>query len=153
MNMDAPRTPRPGSVILRGFALILDLLIIFILAAIVIGPDRMTYGIGLATYLSGWSLYFIGFTMTMGATPGKIAVGIHVAGKDGRRPRPDSVILRYVVMLAGAVTFGAGTVVSMLLVASDRQHRRALHDRIAGTLVLDGRPPIEEWQRQEERER
>ena len=91
--------------------------------------------------------------MMTGATPGKIAMGIHVADKDGGRPRPDSVILRYVVLLAGALPFGIGTIVSILLVASDREQRRALHDRIAGTRVLDGRPPIEEWRRREERER
>jgi uncharacterized RDD family membrane protein YckC len=152
MQNQAPEPPRPGSLILRAIALALDLIIIVVLAFILIGPDNMRYGVGLAAYLSGWSLYFIGFTMALGATPGKIAMGIHVAGKDGRRPRPDSVILRYVVMLAASLPFGIGTAISIALAITDPK-RRALHDRIAGTMVLDGRPPIEEWRRQEERER
>jgi uncharacterized RDD family membrane protein YckC len=75
-----------------------------------------------------------------------------VADKTGRRAQIDSVILRYVVLMAGALPFGVGTIVSVLLVVTDPR-RRALHDRIAGTLVLDGRPPLGEWRAQEERER
>ena len=142
---------KPASLILRGITILLDSAIIFILAVVIVGPGDLGHGTGLAVYMAGWALYYIGFTIGVGATPGKMAMGIHVADKSGGKPRPDSVILRYVVMMAGALPFGIGTVISILLALSDPQ-RRSLHDRVAGTLVLDGRPPLEQWRRQSERE-
>jgi uncharacterized RDD family membrane protein YckC len=138
------KAQKPASLLLRGIAILLDSAIIFILAIVIVGPDELGHGAGLAAYMAGWALYYIGFTLAVSATPGKMAMGIHVAGKNGGKPRPDSVILRYVVMMAGALPFGVGTIVSTLMVLTDPQ-RRSLHDRIAGTLVLDGRPPIEQW--------
>ena len=146
----APHQLKPASLVLRALAILLDSAIIFILAVVIIGLDDIGEGSGLAFYLGGWAVYYIGFTMAAAATPGKVAMGIHVASKMGSRAQPDSVILRYVVMMAGALPFGIGTVISILLALTDPQ-RRSLHDRIAGTLVLDGRPPLEEWRRQEER--
>ena len=147
---DAARQPKPGSLVLRAIAILLDSAIIFIIAIIVVGGDNLGHGSGLAFYLGGWAVYYIGFTTVAAATPGKVAMGLHVAGKDGKRAQPDSVILRYVVLMAGALPFGIGTIISIVMVLTDPQ-RRSLHDRIAGTLVLDGRPPLEEWKREEER--
>jgi len=130
---------RPGSVVLRAAAVLLDSAIIFLLAVVLVGRENLEHGMGLAVYLGGWSLYYIGFTAGMGATPGKVAVGLHVAGKQGGRAPLDAVILRYIVMLVGALLFGIGTVISILMVMTDPR-RRALHDRIAGTVVLAGRP-------------
>ena len=145
-------SPKPGALVLRAIAVVIDSAIIFLVAVVIIGRDELGHGAGLALYLSGWAAYYVAFTATMGATPGKIAVGLHVASRTGGRPALDSVILRYIVMLVGALLFGIGTIVSTLMVVTDPQ-RRSLHDRIAGTLVLDGRPPIEEWRRQEEQRR
>jgi uncharacterized RDD family membrane protein YckC len=145
------RAAKPGSLVLRAVAVLLDSAIIFLLAVVLIGRENLGHGAGLAFYLGGWAAYYIGLTVAMGATPGKIALGLHVAGKTGGRASPDSVILRYIVMLVGALLFGIGTIASILMVLTDPQ-RRSLHDRIAGTLVLDGRPPIEEWQRRERRD-
>jgi uncharacterized RDD family membrane protein YckC len=133
-------TLRPASVVLRAVALVLDSAIIFLIALVLIGAENLGHGLGLAAYLTGWAAYYIGFTAGMGGTPGKIAMGMHVASKTGGRAQPDTVILRYVVMLIGALLFGIGTIISILMVLTDPQ-RRSLHDRIAGTLVLDGRPP------------
>ncbi len=149
LSPDTPTQPKPASLLLRGMALFLDMVILFILAVVIIGLKNVESRTGLAFYLVGWSLYYIGFTMGFAATPGKIAMGIHVASKTGGKAQPDSVILRYVVLMAGALPFGIGTIVSILMVLTDPQ-RRALHDRIAGTLVLDGRPPLEAWREQEE---
>ena len=135
---------KPASMLLRGIAILLDSAIIFILAVVIVGPDKLGHGAGLAFYMAGWAVYYIGFTLAVSATPGKMAMGIHIASKTGGKPSPDSVILRYVVMMAGALPFGVGTIFSILLALSDPQ-RRSLHDRIAGTLVLDGRPPLEQW--------
>jgi uncharacterized RDD family membrane protein YckC len=151
-STQATEQPQPASLLLRGIALVLDMVILFILAVVIIGMDEVETRTGLAFYLIGWSVYYIGFTAVLSATPGKVAMGLHVADKTGSRARLDSVILRYVVLMAGALPFGIGTIVSIGLVLTDPQ-RRALHDRIAGTLVLDGRPPLEEWRAQEERDR
>jgi uncharacterized RDD family membrane protein YckC len=135
---------KPASLVLRGIAILLDSAIIFILAVVIVGPDDLGHGAGLAVYMTGWAVYYIGFTLVVSATPGKMAMGIHVASKTGGKPSPDSVILRYVVLMAGALPFGVGTIISIFMVLTDPQ-RRSLHDRIAGTLVLDGRPSLEAW--------
>ena len=61
-------------------------------------------------------------------------MGLYVADKQGARIRPDTAILRYIVYLVGN-SIVVGLAISVVLVLVDPS-RRALHDRIAGTLVL-----------------
>ena len=81
-------------------------------------------------------VYHVGFVAWRGATPGKMAVGITIAYQDGKAVRPDTAILRYLVLLVGNM-FVVGALVSLVLIITDPQ-RRALHDRVAGTLVRKG---------------
>jgi uncharacterized RDD family membrane protein YckC len=75
----------------------------------------------------------------MSATLGKLALGIYVSDLHGQRIRPDTAILRYLIYMLGQLTF-IGMVVSILMIFTDPK-RRALHDRVAGTLVVVGKPP------------
>lgn len=93
-----------------------------------------------ALLLAMVACYHIGFlSAARGATPGKMIMGIYVGYPDGSGIRPDSAILRYLVLLLGNL-FIIGLVISFVLLISDPQ-RRTVHDRVAGTRVLQGKPP------------
>jgi uncharacterized RDD family membrane protein YckC len=126
-----------------GAALIDAVILLVINAALVAAanPDSLgesstanetSYAIAL---ISG-AVYYIGFNAIVSATPGKIAMRIYVADRQGARVRPDTAILRFIVFLVGSIfLFGIGALISIVLVIVD-PNRRSLHDRIAGTLVL-----------------
>jgi uncharacterized RDD family membrane protein YckC len=128
--------------LLRVSAVVIDIAILIVAGFALIAavePDALssdgsvsqsTFAIGVIT----GALYHIGFNATMSATPGKLAMGLYVADKNGARVRPDTAILRYVVFLAGNFII-IGFFATIGLVIFDPQ-RRAIHDRVAGTLVL-----------------
>jgi uncharacterized RDD family membrane protein YckC len=108
-----------------------------------------------------WGVYSILLISAYQATPGMMAAAIHVANRDGSRAMPDAVVLRYLgfmaVTLPGSLVLEMGTNVqlalwgvSMLLLAVNflllfaDPGRRLIHDRVSGTVVLAGRPEIEE---------
>jgi uncharacterized RDD family membrane protein YckC len=84
------------------------------------------------------SLYEIGFLIAAAATPGKMAMRMHVAAPDGTRLEPDKLILRYLIFLVMTLII-VGIAINAVLILTDPQ-RRALHDRVAGTRVFSGRP-------------
>jgi uncharacterized RDD family membrane protein YckC len=96
-----------------------------------------------------WVAYHVGFVAVRSATLGKTLMGIYVAYPDGKPVRPDTAILRYLVfngpLYLGIINVTLGFVgisiwvASLLLVLIEPQ-RRTMHDRIAGTRVLVGRP-------------
>jgi uncharacterized RDD family membrane protein YckC len=145
---EEPEQPegRPGSIFLRAAAVLLDSAIIVVIAAAILSGGSIDGRTGLALYLGGSAIYYIGFVLAISATPGKIAMGLFIADQKGDKAEPDKVILRYLVLFVGAIAFGIGTIISIIMVLIDPQ-RRALHDRIAGTIVLAGRPPLEELRR------
>ena len=69
-----------------------------------------------------------------GATLGKRLVGIRVVGSDGRPPGPARSAVRSALMVLSVTLAGAG-----LLPALISPSRRALHDLLAGTRVVDHR--------------
>jgi uncharacterized RDD family membrane protein YckC len=130
---------------LRVAALVIDTLIVAALYAIGggilgIAPQDTSSYFTFAILFS--AAYTIGFTVYRAATPGKIAVGVYVADQDGSPVRPDAAILRYLIFFVAGAVF-IGHLVSLYLVFADRQHR-TLHDRLAKTLVLKGRPEMSE---------
>lgn len=94
--------------------------------------------------------YSIGFLGMTSSTPGKMAMGLWVSDPAGQRVMPDRAILRYLILALPNLTIVyvyAWFVVTPLLIAvnlalllTDKK-RRLLHDRIAGTQVIVGRPP------------
>jgi len=111
---------------------------------------------GLLIVSSSYSIGFVGMTSS---TPGKMAMGMWVSDGAGKRVLPDRAILRYLVIaLPNLVLLGllrdqerlsiyAWLVVTALVLAANSllavrgEGNRLIHDRIAGTNVIQGRPP------------
>lgn len=89
----------------------------------------------------GWSyvtlylllfLYYTAFELLRGATPGKMALGMHVTGADGTEPTAGAIVLRNLIRIPEAVFYYLPSAISCL--ASAKQQR--LGDRAARTVVL-----------------
>lgn len=127
--------------ILRIGAFVIDLAILVVVNAALLGgldPQALEgEGVSSEAYAAGSILsavYYIGFVAAMGATPGKLAMGLYVADRNGARARPDTAILRFIIFFIGNAIF-VGMLISLGLLLFDPNHR-TLHDRVAGTLVL-----------------
>ena len=103
-----------------------------------VGQDTQTVAIalgGLAFVL--WCVaYFTWFWTTAGQTPGNRAMHIRVRRLDGHPLRVRHALVRLVGMVIGLPLF-AGYIP---ILVTDR--RRALHDAMAGTVVVDATEPI-----------
>jgi uncharacterized RDD family membrane protein YckC len=76
-------------------------------------------------------VYFVGFWVARGATPGKMLMGVQIVTKDGEPIGLGRSIVRYlgyflsgVLLLTGFITIGL------------RRDKRGLHDLLAGTVVV-----------------
>ena len=79
--------------------------------------------------------YFCAFTAVGGQTIGKMALGLRVVGEDGGSLDGTAAARRAVAGLASAGFFGLG-----FLPALYGPERRAFHDRLTGTRVVEIRP-------------
>lgn len=127
--------------LLRASAWLIDLAVLIVLGFSVASAmgdvlleRRETY----AAVVILIAAYNVGFLAARSATPGKTAMGLYVGDLRGRRLRPDTAILRYLTQLVGGLVI-LGTVASVALVLFDPQ-RRTVHDRVAQTRVLWGKP-------------
>ncbi len=78
--------------------------------------------------------YFVGFWAARGATPGKELLGLGIVMKDGAKPFGlRQALVRFAGFSLSLSTFGLGFM--MILVDGD-----TLHDRLAGTRVVERRP-------------
>lgn len=87
--------------------------------------------------------YDIGFWLLAGQTPGKRALGVRIVRTDGRRMGFGHALRRELGYFISAILF-----LGFLWAIVDNR-RQALHDKLAGTLVLyswpeDGETPLEE---------
>ncbi len=90
----------------------------------------VSYGISV---LFAW-LYSAGFeSSAQQATPGKMAAGIRVTDLNGQRISFGKATARYICKFFSGLLFGIG----YLMVAWDDK-KQALHDKMAGTLVVRG---------------
>jgi uncharacterized RDD family membrane protein YckC len=78
-------------------------------------------------------LYLTGFTVGGGQTIGKMLTGIRVTGDDGRGVDITGAVVRALGCLAAIATFGV-----LFAPAFFGTERRAVHDRLAGTRVVNG---------------
>jgi len=76
-------------------------------------------------------IYTVGFWSAMGATPGKMAVGVKIVGRDGEPLHAGQAFLRYVGYIVSTLTLGIG----FLMIAFTGQ-KRGIHDYVAGTVVV-----------------
>jgi uncharacterized RDD family membrane protein YckC len=80
-----------------------------------------------------WSIaYFVVFWSSSGQTPGNRLIEVSVRdARTGRPPRPGKAFLRVLALPLSAIPLCAG----FLMIAVDSR-RRALHDRLVGTVVV-----------------
>jgi len=105
-------------------------------ARILGGSARITGGamdtFGLLVALGAGLLNFVVFAGTRGRTLGKWATGLRIERTHGAPPGMGRALLRHLIGYPlSLVIFGIG----FLLAAFDRQGR-ALHDRLAGTIIV-----------------
>ena len=94
----------------------------------------------------GFGYYFV-LTALLGATLGKMALGMKVVGADGNRAKPSSILVRELIARAlgailsaviGAAIGGligvAVSVIIIIILFDDK--RQGLHDKIGGTFVV-----------------
>jgi uncharacterized RDD family membrane protein YckC len=126
--------PAPGFFARTG-ALLIDWAIVLLLSMFIAVSTVEGDTARLPILLIVLSAYEIGFLVAAAATPGKMAMRMHVADPSGARLEPDKLILRYLLFLLGLPLVP----INLYLVLTDPQ-KRALHDRIAGTRLHAGRP-------------
>jgi uncharacterized RDD family membrane protein YckC len=84
--------------------------------------------------LSTYFVYDVGCWLLAGQTPGKRLMGLLVVRADGERVRLGSAVCRWLGYWLSAILF-----LGFLWVLVDNR-RQALHDKLAGTLVVYARP-------------
>ncbi len=126
----------------RLVALFIDILIVVVLAvtfeAALFGEKVETYQ-QVLVLLIVMSIYQMFFLITTSSTLGKMAMRISVVDTQGLALRPDTAILRFLIYFIAGPILTVGYLVSLYLAVKDPLHR-GLHDRVAGTLVIRGRP-------------
>ena len=133
----------------RGVALLVDLAltnVILLTVAALLGVVGWLLGISLPGVVlgalagAGWLLFLTGyfalFWSTAGQTPGMRVIHARVQGRDGLPPRVRTSLLRFAAALLALAPLGAGLVPVLY-----DSRRRALHDFIAGTVVVRDAPP------------
>jgi uncharacterized RDD family membrane protein YckC len=120
--------------IIDGVALLVAVVVGLCLSVVDIGNrgEKVLAAVG-AVVAVVWAIaYFTFFWSTTGQTPGNRLMGIRVqTAADGSPPRPRRAFVRVLLLPVSALLLGAG----FLMILFDRR-RRALHDRIAGTVVV-----------------
>jgi uncharacterized RDD family membrane protein YckC len=80
----------------------------------------------------GYVLYFV---RKQDATPGKRMLGLKLVRADGSKLSHGRIVARYFSEIVSSLIMGIG----YLMVAFDKEQRRALHDRMCDTRVIDVR--------------
>jgi len=104
----------------------------FIASIIVFGVKDLFTALFLLSFLG--PAYILGFWITQGATPGKMALGLRITTDDRDPLGPIGAIIRYVGYSVCGLTLGFG----YLMIAFTAE-KRGLHDFIAGTMVIKTR--------------
>ena len=113
---------------IRLVAYLIDLVILIIIDVILrVALDTA----GAALAVAAGALYTIGFWYALGATPGKMALGLQVVREDGSPLGPGTSVLRYVGYIVSGLALGLG----FLWIIWDPK-KQAWPDKIAGTLVV-----------------
>jgi uncharacterized RDD family membrane protein YckC len=92
------------------------------------------WGYFLTTLIVGWLYFAICESSAWQATPGKLALGIRVTDLHGARISFGRALGRYGGKFISALLFCVG-----FLLAGITKRKQALHDTLAGTLVVNGR--------------
>lgn len=94
-------------------------------------PSGPMFVSSLLSIALGWLYFGLFESSTMRATPGKLALNVGVVDLYGRRISFPQASTRYFAKGLSLLTLGAG-----FAMAGFTQHKQALHDRMAGCLVI-----------------
>jgi len=79
-----------------------------------------------------WGMYFVGFTVACGQTPGKRILGLHVVDENGAPVDWDAASIRFLIGYpVSLLPLGLGFYWALV-----DKNNQAWHDKIAGTLVI-----------------
>ena len=134
-----------AGVVSRGAAYVLDLLLVSGLYVLGVQVLVFVWGVLARGDLSlgragwpfvvgytAWYLLYYGYSWAAaGKTPGKALLGIRIVRRDGADLEPRRALLRLAVYWVSVATAGVG-----FLFALVTRERRALHDLVAGTVVV-----------------
>jgi uncharacterized RDD family membrane protein YckC len=136
----APGPVIPGQLMPRFFARVIDGLIVGVLAffgafSIASWDDIMVTGLfsGLGTYL-----YFVAFEVIVGATPGKLLLGMRVRGPNGLvRPTLKQSAIRNLFTLITVIPYIGGLLafiayIYIAITIRDNPSKQGRHDELAG---------------------
>ena len=113
---------------IRLVAYLIDLVILVVIDVFL----RVALGsAGAALSIVAGVLYTVGFWYAMGATPGKMALGLQIVREDGSQLGLGACFLRYVGYIISGLALGLG----FLWIIWDPK-KQGWHDKIAGTLVV-----------------
>jgi uncharacterized RDD family membrane protein YckC len=113
-----------------GVSLVLQALRTYQLAEVRVISWQATAGAHGAAVLLFSAVYDLGFWLLAGQTPGKSVMGVRIVQTDGQRIRLGAALRRWLGYWLSSVLF-----LGFLLSLADNR-RQALHDKLAGTLVV-----------------
>ena len=110
-----------------GLLIDVGILIFPLMLVSMVLPDEGAFFLSLA--------YFAGFWAVWGATPGKRLLGMSIERPDGSRIGPGRAVARYFAAMLSMLLLGVGFIMAGL-----REDKRALHDLICDTVVVQREP-------------
>jgi uncharacterized RDD family membrane protein YckC len=113
-----------------GASLVLQALKTYQLAETSVVSWQATAGAHGAAVLLFSAIYDLGFWLLAGQTPGKSVMGVRIVRTDGQRIRLGAALRRWLGYWLSSILF-----LGFLLSLVDNK-RQALHDKLAGTLVV-----------------
>jgi len=132
---------RYGGFWIRAVAAVIDGLVLSLACAVIGGitgldffssdPDNFDLTAAAIELTMGWLYEALMTSSERGATLGKMAVGLRIVTDDGQRMSFLRATGRYFAKFVSAFTLGIG-----FIMAAFTDRKRALHDMIAGTLVI-----------------
>ena len=141
----------------RFFGFVIDLIVVLVLVGILnavglidtfASEGKVVSTVdGLVQAGVGFGYYFV-LTALMGATLGKMALGMKVVGADGNKARPGAVLVRELIARAlgailsavigaaigGIIGVAVAIIIIIMILFDDK--RQGLHDKIGGTFVV-----------------
>jgi uncharacterized RDD family membrane protein YckC len=119
-----------GGFWIRLIAWLIDVVIILGIGAVIELSVDARFATGLLRF-AAVTAYIFGFWLMLGATPGKILFGLRIVMTNGSKLTLKGAILRYLGEYVSIFLFFIG-----YLFIAFRADKRALHDLIAGTMVI-----------------
>jgi len=135
----APAEPRYAGFWIRAAAMLIDTVVLWIPMAVVerlatpAGPDGFSLEASVIQAIAWWAYTASLHASPWGATLGKRAVGIRVTDLQGGRIGFGRATVRYLAGFLSAILLFIG-----FLQVAFSERKQALHDQIAGTLVVRG---------------